>query len=200
MEKLFKYINPKRVIDVGAHVGEFTNKISDKFPTCEVIMVEANPNCEPHLRLQNKPYDMVALYYKQGYESLYVEKINPIPTGASIYKENTIWYGEGKYETIQIPTSTLDIKNYFNGETIDLLKMDTQGSELDILNGGKKTLERTEFVLIEVSTVEYNVNAPMMDKVVEKMIECGFYIVDIVEYHIHDGLIFQLDILFKKNR
>jgi FkbM family methyltransferase len=198
MEKLFKYINPKRVIDVGAHVGEFTKTIQSKFPTCDIIMVEANPNCEPHLRLLNKPYDMVALYHKEGYESLYLEKINPIPTGASIYKENTIWYDEGKYETIQIPTSTLDIKNYFNGETIDLLKMDTQGSELDILNGGKKTLERTKYVLIEVSTVKYNLNAPMMDKVVDKMLESGFNIVDIVEYHINNGLIFQLDILFKK--
>ena len=198
MEKLFKYINPKRVIDVGAHVGEFTKTIQSKFPTCDIIMVEANPNCEPHLRLLNKPYDMVALYHKEGYESLYLEKINPIPTGASIYKENTIWYDEGKYETIQIPTSTLDIKNYFNGETIDLLKMDTQGSELDILNGGQKTLERTEYVLIEVSTVKYNLNAPMMDKVVDKMLASGFNIVDIVEYHINNGLIFQLDILFKK--
>jgi hypothetical protein len=141
---------------------------------------------------------MVGLFDKEGYETFYLEKINPIPTGASIYKENTIWYDEGKYETIQIPTSTLDIKNYFNGETIDLLKMDTQGSELDILNGGKKTLERTEFVLIEVSTVKYNLNAPMMDKVIDKMLESGFNIVDIVEYHINNGLIFQLDILFKK--
>jgi FkbM family methyltransferase len=198
MEKLFKYINPKRVIDIGAHVGEFTKTIQGKFPTCKIMMVEANPNCESYLRLLGKPYDMVGLYDKEGYETLYLEKINPIPTGASIYKENTIWYGEGKYETIKIPTSTLDIKNYFNGETIDLIKIDTQGSELDILNGGQKTLERTEFVLIEVSLVEYNSDAPMIDKVVDKMIECGFYIIDIVEYHINNGLIFQLDVLFKK--
>jgi FkbM family methyltransferase len=200
MDKLFRHINPKGVIDVGAHVGNFTKQIYYKYPTCEIVMVEANPNCEQYLRLLGKPYDMVALSHKEGYGDLYIEKINPTPTGASLYKENTEWYGEGKYETIKVPTSTLDAKNYFPNQSIDLLKLDTQGAELDILNGGQETLKRTQYALIETSLAEYNLGAPMIDKIVDKMNECGFYIVDIIEYHIYNGLIFQMDILFKKNQ
>jgi FkbM family methyltransferase len=162
-------------------------------------MVEANPSCEPYLRLLNQPYEIVALSDKQGYADLYVETINPIATGASLYKENTEWYDEGKYKTIKVSTKTLDSCNYFNNEPIDLIKIDTQGAELDILNGGQETLKRTQYALVETSLAEYNQSAPMIDEIVDKMNECGFHITDIIEYHIYNGLIFQLDILFKKN-
>ena len=202
MDKLFKYINPERAIDIGAHIGHFTKELYYNFPKCKVVMVEANPNCELYLRLLGKPYEIVALSNKKGYADLYVEKVNPIATGASLYKENTDWYGEGKYETITVPTKTLDECDYFEGQPIDFIKLDVQGSELDILNGGETTIKNTQFVLIETSLVEYNQGAPLIGDIVDKMKEYGFYILDIVEYHrfphLFGGAIFQLDILFKR--
>lgn len=202
MDKLFRYITPERAIDIGAHVGNFTKKLYYNFPKCSIVMVEANPHCESNLRLLGKPYEIVALSNKTGYANLYVETINPVATGASLYKENTDWYAEGKYETITVPTKTLDECNYFEGQPIDFIKIDVQGSELDILNGGENTIKNTEYVLIEASLVEYNQGAPLVGDIVDKMKEYGFYILDIVEYHsfahLYGGAIFQLDILFKK--
>jgi FkbM family methyltransferase len=202
MDKLFKYINPERAIDIGAHVGNFTKELYYKFPKCKIVMVEANPNCEPHLRLLGKPYEIVALSNKEGYANLYVETINPVATGASLYKENTDWYGDGKYETITVPTKTLDSCNYFEGQPIDFIKLDVQGSELDILHGGEQTIKNTQYVLIEASLAEYNQGAPLVRDIVDKMNEYGFHILDIVEYHsfphLYGGAIFQLDILFKR--
>lgn len=202
MDKLFKHIAPKRAIDIGANVGDFTKRLYYRYPECRIVMVEANPNCEPYLRLLGKPYEIVALSDKAGHADLYVEKINPVATGASLYKENTDWYGEGKYETVTVPTKTLDSCNYFNGEPIDFIKMDVQGAELDILKGGEKTIKNTQYVSIEASLAEYNQGAPMIGDIVDKMSEYGFYILDIVEYHsfphLYGGAIFQLDILFKR--
>ena len=165
-------------------------------------MIEANKNCEPYLRLLGKPYDIVALSDKEGVAEFYIEKIDPIATGASLYKENTDWYGEGKYEVVQVKTDTLDNRNYFSGEPIDLVKMDVQGAELDILKGGEKTMRNAAYALLELSLVEYNQGAPLIGEVVDKMIDYGFCMVDILEYHrfahLYGGAIFQLDILFKK--
>ena len=167
-------------------------------------MVEANPSCEPYLKQLNQPYEIVALSDKQGYADLYVETINPIATGASLYKENTDWYGEGKYKTITVPTKTLDSCNYFNNEPIDLIKIDVQGAELDILKGGKKTIQNTRYVLAEVSLVEYNQGAPLIGDVIDKMKEYRFNISDIMKYHsfpsLYGGAIFQLDVFFKNSR
>lgn len=203
MDKLFKHINPKRAIDIGAHIGNFTKQLQYRYPECMVIMVEANPNCEPYLKLSGKQYEIIGLSDKEGYADLYVENINPVGTGASIYKENTYWYGEGKYKTLKIPTKTLDSCNYFEDEPIDFIKIDVQGSELDILKGGENTLRKTNYVSLEVSLVEYNQGAPLIGDIIDKMREYDFYMLDIVEYHsfphLFGGVIFQLDILFKKN-
>ena len=165
-------------------------------------MVEANRNCEPYLRLLSKPYEIVALSDKEGTADFYVEKIDPIGTGASIYKENTEWYGEGKYEIQTVKTATLDSRNYFDGEPVDFIKIDVQGAELDILKGGEKTIKNTQYVSIEASLVEYNKGAPLVGEIVDKMREYGFCILDIVEYHsfpqLYGGAIFQLDLLFQK--
>jgi len=165
-------------------------------------MVEANKNCEPALRLLGKPYDIIALSDKEGFADFYVEKINPTATGASLYKENTEWYSEGKYETITVSVDTLDNRNYFDGEPIDLIKIDVQGAELDILKGGKKTMQNASYALLELSLLEYNQGAPLIQEVVDKMIEYGFCIVDILEYHsfpqLYGGAVFQIDALFKK--
>ena len=196
MDKLLRYIRPKTVLDVGAHVGNFTKDLLSYIPDCQVVMVEPNPNCEQYLKLIGKKYDMVALSSYNGIAELHVENINPIGTGASLYKENTQWYKEGAYNKVIVPTKTLSKCNYFDGD-IDLIKLDAQGSELDIIKGGEDIIKNAKFVLIEVSLLEYNEGAPLMDAVVDKMVELGFCIVDIVEYHRSNNIIFQIDLLFK---
>lgn len=196
MDKLFRHINPKRALDIGAHVGEFTKTLYYRFPECKIVMIEANKNCEPYLRLLGKPYEIVALSNKNGTADLYLEDGNPIGTGSSLYKENTQWYTQNRTQTVV--TKCLDDCNYFNGEYPDFIKMDVQGSELDIIKGGENTIKNTTFVLMEVSLLEYNQGAPLIDVLVEKMVNLHFCMIDIVEYHrLENGLIFQIDILFK---
>jgi FkbM family methyltransferase len=198
--KLTQYIEPKRVLDIGAHVGDFTSQLASMSPNCGFMLIEANPHCESYLKKLNQPYKILAISNQTGTTHLYVEKANLIGTGASLYKENTEWYGEGKYELIEVPVDTLDNQNFFQEEVIDLVKLDVQGAELDILMGGNKTITRSKYVLIEVSLLEYNYKAPLMDKVVAKMKQYGFYMEDILEYHkLPNNQIFQLDILFKNS-
>jgi FkbM family methyltransferase len=164
-------------------------------------MVEANPNCKPYLQLLEIPFDIIGLSNEKDTKVFYLEKTNNVATGASFYKENTEFYSDDNVEKIYINTETLDSKNYFGSSRIDLIKIDAQGSELDILVGGEKTIKNTEYVLLELSLVEYNIGSPSIEKVIDKMINYGFYIVDILEYHrfpsLYDGMIFQIDMLFK---
>jgi FkbM family methyltransferase len=198
--KLINYSNPKRFLDIGAHTGEFTQNILRLAPECQVVMVEANPNCEPYLQKLNHGYDILALSNKQGKAELFVEKANMLGTGASLYKENTEWYADGKFDKVEVELDTLDNKKYFGYEVIDLVKLDVQGAELDILEGGRKTITRSKYVLIETSLVVYNHGAPLVDTIVPKMKEYGFYIEDILDYlKFNQNQIAQMDILFKNS-
>jgi FkbM family methyltransferase len=196
--KLLNYVNPKRVVDIGAHIGNFSSEIIRRVPGCEIIMVEANKNCEPYLQKLNKGYEILALSNKTGTAELFVEKVNALGTGASLYKENTEWYADGKFEKVEVELDTLDNRSYFSDEVIDLVKLDVQGSELDILQGGRKTIMRSHYVLMEVSLTQYNEKAPLIDSIVPVMKEYGFCIEDILHYaKLPNNQIFQMDLLFK---
>lgn len=197
-QQLFLQVKPNNFLDIGAHDGSFSWTVKKSYPNCEIMMVEANPNCEPKLKELKLPYEILGLSSSLGSKNLYVEKINKIGTGASFYRENTDWYADGKFDLVEVQLDTLDNKNYFPDRMIDLIKMDTQGSELDILIGGRKTIKRTKYVILEVSTIAYNQGAPLIDDVVNKMREYEFTIEEILNYHkINNNQIMQMDILFK---
>ena len=198
--KLFRYTNPRKVLDIGAHIGEFSQQVKRFNPEADVLMIEANPNCEPYLNKLNIPYQMVALSKEKGEAELFVEKVNEIGTGASLYRENTQYYADDKFDTVKVHTDSLDNLNYFEDQFIDLVKLDVQGAEYDILEGGRKTITRSGHVLIEVSLLEYNLGAPQIEAVVNKMKEYGFMIEDILDYQrSSENILFQLDILFKNS-
>jgi FkbM family methyltransferase len=198
--KLFRYTNPRKVLDIGAHIGEFSQQVKRFNPEADVLMIEANPNCEPYLNKLNIPYQMIALSKEKGEAELFVEKVNEIGTGASLYRENTQYYADDKFDTVKVHTDSLDNLNYFEDQFIDLVKLDVQGAEYDILEGGRKTITRSGHVLIEVSLLEYNLGAPQIEAVVNKMKEYGFMIEDILDYqHSSENILFQLDILFKNS-
>ena len=198
--KLFRYTNPRRVLDIGAHVGQFSQQVLRFNPEADIIMIEANPNCEPHLNKLNIPYQIIALSKGKGEAELFVEKVNEIGTGASLYRENTEYYADDKFDTVRVQTDSLDNLNYFENEFIDLVKLDVQGAEYDILEGGRKTITRSGHVLIEVSLLEYNLGAPQIEAVIDKMKEYGFMIEDILDYQrSSENILFQLDILFKNS-
>lgn len=199
--KLWRWVeSPVRVLDIGAGTGVFARSVLAAHPECKVVMVEANPNCEESLAEVGAPYDLVALSDREGRADLHVELSNPVATGASLYRENTPWYADGRCHSFSVPTATLDSRGYFPGERIDLVKMDVQGSELDIIRGGPETMARAGWALVEVSLVEYNRGAPLMEEVVEHMLSLGFRIADVVGYHrfphLYGGACFQLDVLF----
>ena len=82
--------------------------------------------------------------------------------------------------------------------TFDLVKLDTQGSEIDILNGGSHMIKNTTAIIVEVSHVEYNENAPLVDEVKEYMESIGFvYNMEIGQTYSNEfnGLI-QRDLVF----
>ena len=152
--KLFKYTYPRTVLDIGAHVGAFSSVIKNNVQDTDIIMIEANPNCEPFLSKLNIPYQILALSKEKGEAELYVEKVNEIGTGASLFRENTEYYADGKFDTIKVHTDSLDNLNFFENQMIDLVKLDVQGAEYGILEGGRKTIMRSKHVLIEVSLLE----------------------------------------------
>lgn len=196
--KKIENLNLKNVLDVGANTGEFTKYIKTLYPNSNCFMVEANELCEQFIFELNVPYEIVALSNNNGSANMYFERKNPIATGASLYKENTSIYSDENCILREVKTKRLDDCNYFNNEPIDLIKLDVQGSELDIINGGINVIKNCRYILTETSIIEFNIGAPLADKIFEKLYELNFAAIAITEIHnFTNNIVIQIDFLFK---
>lgn len=179
-----KNYNITSVLDIGANVGTFSQTIKISIPEIDIFMIEANPFCEPFLLRSGIPYIISCLSDKEKYIKMYINKNNSVCTGASYYKETTDHYKDAEY--VNVNTNLLDhiiLARFNDYKTFDYIKMDTQGSELDIIRGGTETINRAKFIQIELSLVEYNAGAPTKDVVIEFMKSIGFKPTVLIEKH-----------------
>jgi FkbM family methyltransferase len=183
----------KSILDVGANQGYFSIMMKNNFPDLDIFMIEANPFCDNFLRKSGIPYEMVCLSDMEKEVKFYLEDNNFVGTGASYYLEKTECYTKQNFTRMQ--TKRLDD---VVSKTYDLIKLDTQGSELDIMRGAVKTVDAAKYVLIETSLIEYNENAPLKEEIFKYMDSIGFKPVELVENHYMQDKLIQEDWIFEK--
>jgi len=142
-------------IDVGAYVGEFTEAMLKYLPLAKGFLFEPTKSSYELLKnkFENKSNINIincALDIAIGHKKFFETKDSA---------QNSILQFESKdicFNELEIETNTLD--NFFFNlkglERIDLIKIDTQGNDLNILKGGFDIIKRycpailTEFIFI----------------------------------------------------
>lgn len=175
------------------------------FPDAQIYLFEAATKHEESMKRSGMPYAVEVLSDEDGKEiTFYESKIAEGGGGDSYYLENTKYYNDENRIETKRKTVKLDTLVEKNGwEYPDVMKLDTQGSEIDILNGASKCLEKTKFVVIECSVQEYNQGNPLASEVVNYMSKKGFIIYDIFQMHYHHNatnqqILNQVDFMFCK--
>ena len=201
VDKILKHITPNRVLDIGAHIGGFYDEISTVCPFFErYFAIEGNEYCETYLKSRNLECHIGLVGSKNGEVDFYRRKNNFLCTGSSIFRELSDAYSDEEILVDRKKISTID-SIFTKDDFFDLVKIDTQGYELEILKGGQILFRNCKAILLEVSLTPYNDGAPLYDDVKEFMSDFGFVETEIIgENRYVDGKIFQLDVLFiRKN-
>ncbi len=76
--------------------------------------------------------------------------------------------------TRKIPLTTLRLDDVSSIAAPDMLKMDTQGAELEILEGGSETLVQTVVIMPEVRFFKLYTDEPMLGRVDQHLRDMGF--------------------------
>lgn len=181
------------VYDVGACEGVFTYQIRDVLGhNTKFFLFEANKDLETKLKSTGYPYFLGVL---SDPGRTFVEFYSKVSTGDSYYKENT--YHFDNMEPTLVPCRTLDsLVNEFNLPIPNLLKIDTQGSEIDILKGAESILQNIDLVYLETPFMEYNFGAPSLEQYLSFMRDNNFIPVEIIDIQRCENTVFQLDIMF----
>lgn len=189
---------PRTMLDVGAHLGAFSKAFVEIFPGCAPVLIEPNPHCAETLsRLPFESY-AVAAADMSGDVELYLTKEWLQSTGASLYRENTHFFRDDVLIKARVPARRLD--DMFPDRRFDVVKIDVQGAELDVLKGGKNLIAKADYVLTEVSLVDYNTGGAKADDVFAAMSDIGFACGGVTQFHrlkgVATGGLLQMDFLF----
>lgn len=193
-----RFFVPHRILDIGANVGQFRTQASSTWPGSYIFSIEASDACEPYLKKLTDDYIICLLARDRSKYDFYTRKSDPTCTGNSIYRELTEFYSDDQLNIIKKDGIKLD--DLLNKDsTYDLIKVDTQGSELDVIEGGKEICKKAKAMLLEVSFNEYNKDAPLSEEVINYMKDFKFKPAAVLGIEMNHGS-HQQDILFLNER
>lgn len=147
---LFSFCTQFRcAVDVGANHGFYTYKMAQRFGL--VVAFEANPTEDFDLWHYPKPNVQVfrcGLSDTAAVKTLRIPVHNGLPlVGWGSIEHRELPFAE-HFEEIQIKVQRLDDQPFVQTHTIDLIKIDVEGHELEVLLGGLETIRRDKPVLI----------------------------------------------------
>lgn len=170
---------PKVIYDIGSCVLHWTNEAQRIWPNANYVLFEAMDSAEFLYQERKLLYHIGLLSDVSGKEKTFYQN-DYHPGGNSYYRENVEVNREAndyfnESHERRLSTCTLDQVVVSKGFPLpDLIKMDVQGAELDILKGGKSTIQHAKHIILELQCVEWNKGAPFKDEVIAYMDSIGF--------------------------
>lgn len=189
LDMLPPWVDPRAglVLDIGANEGDWTAVALQAFAGVEVLAAE--PGSEPLTILRDRFADRsnvmidpravtdatgTATYHRTRasvFASLLppsadIDDLYPLPGSPAEV-----------VETVEVSTVTLD--ELVGERPVSLLKLDVQGGELAVLRGGRRVLEHTAAVLIEVLFLPHYEGDTTFPGIHEAMTDLGFVLMDL---------------------
>lgn len=191
-----KNFQPKKILDIGAWNGFWTNHVKQIWSDAEYTCIEAGQKHEKHLKEITSKYHIAVLGDKNREIKMYLREINKGNRKKITYTKGSTVFGIFKdYEIRQM--QTLD-ELVGKEAQYDLIKQDVQGAEIMIMQGAPEIFKRANYVINEVNIKKDPVHPKMPD---EKEMDLymqglGFDQTEVIDEHNTTG---QIDKIYWKN-
>ena len=145
------------VFDIGANEGFYTLWMKRNNPKLKIVALEPVPSTfkliEKNVR-SNKLKDVIlvnkALTSKKGKIKFEIVPEVSAICATDINFQKRPWLDTGRIKKIRVNSTSLnDLCKEFRIDHIDILKMDVEGSEMEILKSSKKMLKNISKIIIE---------------------------------------------------
>ena len=197
----------KTIIDIGANEGQFAEKITAILPEASLICFEPLP--EPFRKLKEKFAGKpgfscleIALGEREGRQKIFRNEYSPsssILPMKSAHKE-AFDHARREFEE-EISIRRLDsVAKQIKIAGPYLVKIDVQGYEKQVIDGGADIIKNAAMIIIETSFVELYENSPLFGDIYDKLTSLGFQYAGSLKQlpRPSDGKILQQDAIFQK--
>lgn len=167
----------KYVLDIGVHSG--TPWLQRNLPDAHYVLIEPDTNHNDLIHENYKNYSYELVNVALGNEINENVELSLINEGQSYEYESNI----ATLDSLEINPKA------YNGNS--LIKIDVDGYELDILQGGVKTCREFDLLIVEAQT-------PYMGQLINRIQDMDFELWDVVNMDYAYGNLHQVDLIFKK--
>ncbi|MEA2332379.1 MAG: hypothetical protein QOH58_2517 [Thermoleophilaceae bacterium] len=172
------------VVDIGANEGLFSAGFLGIAPNARIVAVEPGPAPRERLRARigGRPNveildAAVARASGSATFNLTAHDHNSSLRAPLAGSQEAIGGGWDVVEQVDVPTLSLD--DLVGDREVDVLKIDVQGAELDVLQGGQRALTRTRAVLLEMNFFSQYDGDATFDTLHAEMTRAGFELVNV---------------------
>jgi FkbM family methyltransferase len=195
-------IEPKTIFDVGANYGQTALFYTAIFPKASIYSFEPVLSSFNKLKENTQLSKFIHSYHLalgSQNENVYINILSEAQSQLNSLK-NQIIENSPKEHIIVKKTDTFCQEN--NIQHIDLLKIDTEGFELEVLYGALEMIQKgaISLILCEVSLSSTNIHNSKLTDIIEFLFKYNYCIIGFYETninHIPNGNIYS-NILFKK--
>ena len=195
------------IIDVGGADGSTSVYFANAFPGHRVYCFEPNARMLPSLKAVESKHKSItvkplALGSSSAEATLHVTANNLSSSLKELnldeLKEAAADYQVAlrEEEQFRVRVSTLD-EEFKDAPGVLLIKLDTQGTEIEILNGGPETLKKTRYVLAEMNNHLVYRDGCQYYEVDEFLRSRSFKLADIVVTYRGDEGVSEFDALYR---
>ncbi len=165
------------ILDVGANKGQFAYFARCQWPDAKLYCFEPLPQPRAQLKALLKDHAMVlpyALGNARGHAKIHVASRADSSSLLPLGREQKHIYDMEERGTQDVEVVRLD--DVLADKTLRpaLLKIDVQGFELEVLNGGQNTLSQCSAVYVEASFIQLYDGQPLADEVERMLADNGF--------------------------
>ncbi len=182
LQKNIPAFKPKTIFDVGANIGQSTLQYAKDFPDSKIYCFE--PVATTFEKLQhNTKFISDCRCFNLGFSSKagIAQMLSNLDysTRSRIKSEGDQQKDNSTMEHVEVYLDTLD---HFCGQhsvgTIDLLKIDAEGHDLEVLKGAESLLRsgRVEIIMVEAGMNEDNKLHVPFTKIFEYLKDFGYYL------------------------
>ena len=185
------------VVDVGAAVGDWSAALAATFPGREHLLIEANDVHAAALQTvcrRNDRWKHVIKACGPAVGRVHFNGQDPLGGQARLIADDQA--------QTELAMTTIDHELQVHGQKPPfLIKLDTHGFELPILEGAAETLRQTEVLVIEAYNFTIGPQAVRFWELCEYLKARGFLPIDMFDllYRSHDHALWQMDVMFMRS-
>jgi FkbM family methyltransferase len=207
-QEWFHKLGISTIIDIGANTGQFALTMNNLLPNASIYSFEPIPECFNQLSdrmsgVKNFTGFNIGLGDVSGRLEFEANSFSPSSSFLKMTSlHETLYPFTADKVLMNVPIERLDdVLDVKTLQTPMLVKLDVQGYELKVIEGGSQLIRNAKMVIIEVGFAVFYEGQPLFDDIYRVFTSLGFRYAGSIEqvHHPENKSILYADVVFIKN-